>query len=991
MKPRYKHGLAFLLSMLITFGYTTDTQGAVIQLHPVPGVDAVLGPVNNGRTTSSSSQLSTNNSIKLYLELASPNTASFVTFKQVTYNNQKYYPLNRSWQTETLKRGKDGAYFQNIEVRNDGYAAVDLTTNTNQRIRTYIRVGTIDSNLMNIASLPTKKLTASTMMYADEKMLKPMFNLGMGTPYKVLRKSNNKLLICKYQSARGPANYVGWIKDLASGSNTPTPVIIPNTGIKGDVNGDRVVDFKDSALLDKYLNNISTPINKTNADLDGNGRIDIADYNHLVIKINEINQKSQIKKVLNVAISNPLKTNFAIYSDITGKKYQKTENISESMLHNGGHGTFLDAEIYNNGMTKLNYRLNPIYVKTSEIIYGVVFDSEDLIRPKTASQNYKLYTSSKCIENNTFEDKDTILKGTSYVPFAKKDGARQVFVKGRGGYSYLGWIKEDYSPVVPSTKIKGDVDNNGIINNNDLTMLKNYLIGIKANAFNKENADMNGDGVISSTDVGLLNALINPVKIIDAKMANGWYEIIPAQDSTGKLRMDVDNAVDADGVNIKLCNSNNEYAQRFYLENTSDGYFTLKTGCSSSRYVTMRECSSAVGNNIIQNKVEPFNGQTQQKFKLTRLNNESGIYFIDSKIENGAVIGYNNLAHYGNVAIMNKGNGTKYKWRFKPVAAPTMKVVYPSSGLYSIQPKCAPGKELTVQGASTANSANVFIYASNSLNHVYNPSHQKWNVQRIDNSEWYKITAENSGKALNIHNGISANGTPVTIYDYGGTMHQFRFLDAGNGYFVLQGNVGGQYVLDVANGGNANGTDVRMWAFNGSDAQKWKLERRDPYKVKPVPPNPTPSNSLASLANSWRGKKWDNRESSSIGSTCFGFANYIFRELHGTIAGRSYNSGRYRLTYLGNGVKEVYTTSQANINILGSIFDGLTPGSFIQGNKINANKQHSMILYSYDRNNKIITVLDANWATVPDNVVRIHSFTLKNFAERFPRFSVYKK
>lgn len=830
MKPRV--GLSLLVGLLLNINAYSLVDAAGLTLENNFNVDRVLGPVSGNSSTTVKS--STAGTVILKLQLANPNTTHFFTYRQVTYNNKKNYVMNRSWQTGALKRGTDGAYFENIEVNSDGYAYVTLTTNSNQKIKAYIKIGTINTNLLRLDTLATKKLTTGTMMYADEKMQKTMFNLRPGISYKVLRKINNKLLICKYDSAKSTTNYVGWINDTESTINAPQ-VVIPNTGIKGDANGDRKVDFNDLILLDKYLKDNSTHINKSNADMDGNGRIDILDYNYLVIKLNEDKQKIQVKKILDVAISNPLKTSFVTYSDVLGKKMQKTENISESSLHSGGNGTFLDAEIYDNGMTKLNFRLNPVYIKTSDIIYGISLNSSNLLKPTVASQNYRLYTSSMCIEKNRFDDKDTIFKGSTYIPLAKKDGVRQVFVKGRGAYSYLGWIKEDTVKVVPSTKIKGDVDNNGIVNENDLTMLKNYIIGIKASAFNKENADMNGDGVISSNDVGLLNNKINPVKIIDAKLANGWYEIIPAQDSTGKLRMDVDNGVDADGVNIKLCNSNSEHAQRFYLENTSDGYFTLKTGCSSSRYVTMRECSSAVGNNIIQDKVAPFNGQVQQKFKLTRLNTESGIYYIDSKIANGAVIGYNNLAHYGNVAIMNKGNGTKYKWRFKPVAAPVLKIVYPASGLYSIQPKCAPGKELTVEGASTANSANVFIYSSNSLNHVYTPSHQKWNVQRIGSSEWYKITAENSGRALNIHNGISANGTPVTIYSYGGYMHEFRFLDAGNGYYVLQGHIGGQYVLDVANGANANGADVRMWTFNGSDAQKWKLEKREPYKIKPEP------------------------------------------------------------------------------------------------------------------------------------------------------------
>ena len=163
--------------------------------------------------------------------------------------------------------------------------------------------------------------------------------------------------------------------------------------------------------------------------------------------------------------------------------------------------------------------------------------------------------------------------------------------------------------------------------------------------------------------------------------------------------------------------------------------------------------------------------------------------------------------------------------------ASTLRVVYPSNGLYSLQPMCAPTKELTVHNASTANGANVIIWDINSNWHTQK-SHQKWNIQRIGNTEWYKILAENSGSALNIHNGIAADGTNVSIWPFGGNMHKFRFLDAGNGYYVLQGNVNGTYVLDVSGASNTNGANVQIWKYNASSAQKWKLVKRSAYVLK---------------------------------------------------------------------------------------------------------------------------------------------------------------
>ena len=48
----------------------------------------------------------------------------------------------------------------------------------------------------------------------------------------------------------------------------------------------------------------------------------------------------------------------------------------------------------------------------------------------------------------------------------------------------------------------------------------------------------------------------------------------------------------------------------------------------------------------------------------------------------------------------------------------TLRVAYPANGWYSLQPMCAPNKELTVENASTNKGANVFIWSINSNWHT---------------------------------------------------------------------------------------------------------------------------------------------------------------------------------------------------------------------------------------------------------------------------------
>ncbi len=155
--------------------------------------------------------------------------------------------------------------------------------------------------------------------------------------------------------------------------------------------------------------------------------------------------------------------------------------------------------------------------------------------------------------------------------------------------------------------------------------------------------------------------------------------------------------------------------------------------------------------------------------------------------------------------------------------AKAMGVAYPPDGVYSLQPKCAPGAELATERQSKEKGTNVVIspFSSNNI---------KWRITRIGNGQWYKIMVEGANTGLNVHNGIRENCTNISLWEYAGIWQQFRFLDAGNGYYAIEGNIGGNpkqpqfpFVLDVANGTNNTSANVWNFNYNGSDAQKWKL------------------------------------------------------------------------------------------------------------------------------------------------------------------------
>lgn len=607
----------------------------------------------------------------------------------------------------------------------------------------------------------------------------------------------------------------------------------------------------------------------------------------------------QPKEVLYAMIGNPLKSEIPIYTSLTSGKVARYFNVNE-VGHGEDNAYFLDIYIYNNGYAEVTYfdkqyKDRKIYVKASDLSMGSGVFRVNNLPVRTASVSTPLYTDaakSKVMYN--------INPGRTYKVLAQQGNMQQIYSYGKGQYSAIGWISIASSSNgstngsrISSTGLRGDINGDGQVNSNDLALLEQYLRNSSV-TINKADADMNNDGVINiadynylvyflnppspvlkgdvngdgkvnETDYNLLNQFISGQKVgnfhhynadmnNDKKFTttdlsqlrskiqvtpadtytvftipNGWYEIAPLADRN--MRLDVDDGREGNGVNIKLFTRNGHAAQRFYVRNLGNGYFTMQTGCNG--YVDLKYGGTDNGTNIWQYEKEADNGKCQ-KFRAIRHNNEAGVY-IEPMIKQGLAITCVNhsAAPQTDIVIWTRENSNYQKWQF----IKTNGVLLPASvkeGLYSLQPMCAPNTELTVSGASKDLSTPVVIYSQGSQNQT-TKSHQKWYVTSVGNG-YYKITAENSGWALNNHNGANTNGNPISIYRYSGYCQEFRFYDAGNGYYIIQPkNVSG--VLDVVGGGNANNTRVQLYQYNGSAAQKWRLVPRN-RGVDPDPPKP---------------------------------------------------------------------------------------------------------------------------------------------------------
>lgn len=145
-------------------------------------------------------------------------------------------------------------------------------------------------------------------------------------------------------------------------------------------------------------------------------------------------------------------------------------------------------------------------------------------------------------------------------------------------------------------------------------------------------------------------------------------------------------------------------------------------------------------------------------------------------------------------------------------------IAHPKEGLYNLVPACAPTSALDVANKRTDNEANLHIWQ------IYdNLTSQQWNLERVD-GDYYKITNENSGRAVSIQYDSTASGSNVWQYGYGHSNAQkWRFEEAGDGYYYIVPQINTDLCLDVSSASGTDGTNVQVYEKNQTNAQKWKL------------------------------------------------------------------------------------------------------------------------------------------------------------------------
>lgn len=164
-------------------------------------------------------------------------------------------------------------------------------------------------------------------------------------------------------------------------------------------------------------------------------------------------------------------------------------------------------------------------------------------------------------------------------------------------------------------------------------------------------------------------------------------------------------------------------------------------------------------------------------------------------------------------------------------------------GTYAIVSGSGSHMALDVSAASKYDGANVQIYEENGTD----AQHWRLTYNRDKNSKYYgmvRLVNLNSGKVLDVYGALAKSGANVQQYAANGSSAQWWQLvqDAkaqGRSGYLLRSALQGDFVLDVSGGRLANGTNVGIWASNGTAAQRFTFvsladEESDPWMTSGV-------------------------------------------------------------------------------------------------------------------------------------------------------------
>lgn len=195
-----------------------------------------------------------------------------------------------------------------------------------------------------------------------------------------------------------------------------------------------------------------------------------------------------------------------------------------------------------------------------------------------------------------------------------------------------------------------------------------------------------------------------------------------------------------------------------------------------------------------------------------------GTYIIESIIDNNKVFdAENGMFNNGtNIQLYSSNNTIAQKWIIK----------YHDEDYYTIASSLDESQVIDISGGKIANTTNIQLYKSN------NTDAQKWNIIHTGKSAFIITSKKDSNYCLDLANGKTSNKTNVQLYKCNNTNAQkFKLVEIfepkqtiEDGTYTINSAINENQVIDITGGKTDNGTNIQLYKFNNTKAQKWNIK-----------------------------------------------------------------------------------------------------------------------------------------------------------------------
>lgn len=261
---------------------------------------------------------------------------------------------------------------------------------------------------------------------------------------------------------------------------------------------------------------------------------------------------------------------------------------------------------------------------------------------------------------------------------------------------------------------------------------------------------------------------------------------------------------------------------------------------------------------------------------------------------------------FGNKAYVNGGSSNDLQ---AAIDVRKMTAVTIPNGNYYINVRSKVASSVDIPGGSAADSTAIQLYSGNG-----SKAQQFIFTRQSDGS--YEIVNVNSGKALDVRNGVAENNAIAQQYSRNNSQAQRWFIrDSGAGYY-LQSALG-NWVLDLSGGNTANGAAIRLYTPNGTASQLFVVSSSDVNIATGV------SMIITSVAN----KKLVTDVTSA--STANGARVQLY-------SSNNTNAQKYRFESIGNGTYKIVNINSGKMLDVagGSTANGATLQQYTSNNTV---------------------------------------------------------